>query len=274
MRDRDWYVNGAGQTFTVIRGPVTYQMGSTPESDRERDPDEAPHNRRIERSFAIATKEVTVREYSRFLADRPGEAADWRGTADFTRLIKDEDCPVGKVTWYEAARYCNWLSAREGLPEDQWYYPKRIGPGMKLLPDLPVRMGYRLPMEAEWEYACRAGAASARPYGRAVGWLSEYGWSGANSGLVLHPVGRLKPNDLGLFDMLGNVWEFCTHSYGPYQNLHGSAQTPIISDTTFLSQRGACLNDDVHYLRSAYRARTHPSDQNMPFGIRLARTCP
>src|SRR4029079_10492913 len=97
-RDQDWYVNGQGQTFAVIRGPVTFQMGSTPESDRDRDLDEEQHLQRIERSFAIGTREVTVGEYARFLADRPDEAHDWRSHPDFKKAIKDAECPMGKVS--------------------------------------------------------------------------------------------------------------------------------------------------------------------------------
>ncbi|HEX4751311.1 MAG TPA: SUMF1/EgtB/PvdO family nonheme iron enzyme, partial [Solirubrobacterales bacterium] len=110
-RDRDWFVNGQGQTYTIVRGPVEFRMGSTKQDDPERDPDEVPHLRRIERSFAIATREVTVAEYARFLADKPEGVADLRENPQFKHDIPSADCAIGAETWYEAARYCNWLSA-------------------------------------------------------------------------------------------------------------------------------------------------------------------
>jgi formylglycine-generating enzyme required for sulfatase activity len=156
------------------------------------------HRRRIDRSYAIASKEVTLEQ---FLKCRKGHKG----------YFQARDGPVDSVTWYEAAAYCNWLSKREGIPKEQWCYePNEKGEyaeGMKLAPGCLRRAGYRLPTEWEWEYACRAGADTAFSFGEAEEILVKYAWHLHNSFGRPQPVGLLKPNDLGLFDMHGNVWE-------------------------------------------------------------------
>jgi serine/threonine protein kinase/formylglycine-generating enzyme required for sulfatase activity len=289
-----WYVNGRGQTFAVIRGPNEFRMGSTKRDDPDRDFYEVPQMRRIGRSFAIATREVTVAEYARFLSDTPGvvvrwdarrpkgsEVIDWRSNPQFQQYIPSPDCAIGTVTWYEAARYCNWLSAKEGIPTNQWCYPKDIGPGMKLPADYLSRTGYRLPTEAEWEYACRAGTESSRPYGRSEAWLAEYGWYLSNSGRVMHPVGRLKPNDLGLFDILGNASEWCSDAYRrdyPSGKDRRPAEDALVdaevSDNVNRVHRGGTFLDLAADLRSAARAGVRPADHNHSKGFRPARTYP
>src|SRR5207245_3936582 len=130
------------------------------------------------------------------------------------------DCPIGGVTWHEAAEYCNWLSKEEGLPPTEWCYEAnaagKYAEGMKLAANYLKRTGYRLATEAEWEYACRAGAVTSRSYGEAEDLLGKCAWYLGNSKERTWPVGRLKPNDLGLFDMHGNIWTWCQERYLPY----------------------------------------------------------
>ena len=99
------------------------------------------------------------------------------------------------------------------MPKDQWcYLPNEDGAydeGMTIPADVLKRTGYRLPTEAEWEYACRAGTITSRYYGLSIDLLGKYAWYQANSQDHAWPCGSLLPNDLGLFDMLGNVYEWC-----------------------------------------------------------------
>src|SRR5262249_23284302 len=117
--------------------------------------------------------------------------------------------PIISVTWYEAAAYCNWLSEKEGIPKEQWCYPEPVEEGMKPFAGHLSRTGYRLPTEAEWEYACRAGTLTSRHYGEGQELLGRYAWFLGNSRDRAWPVGQKRPNDLGLFDMHGNVWAWC-----------------------------------------------------------------
>src|SRR5262249_1985181 len=128
-------------------------------------------------------------------------------------------CPAVLITWYLAAEYCNWLSEQEGLPPNEWCFEPNKGKyddGMKLAPDCLKRRGYRLPTEAEWEDACRAGSKTSRYYGDSTPLLVKYGWYMANAEDHSWPVGMLKPNDWGLFDMHGNNWDWCLDRYRSY----------------------------------------------------------
>src|SRR5262249_20261050 len=133
------------------------------------------------------------------------------------RKSPDPDGPIISVTWYEAAQYCRWLSEQEGVKPEQMCYSsveeiERCKDGRAPLPlpaDYLSRTGYRLPTEAEYEYACRAEAETSRFYGAAEERLANYAWYSHNSQNRTWPVGQKKPNDFGLFDGLGNVWQWC-----------------------------------------------------------------
>jgi formylglycine-generating enzyme required for sulfatase activity/tetratricopeptide (TPR) repeat protein len=268
--ERRWFVNSQGQTFTVIEGPVEFLMGSPP-TEPDRNPQEDIHHQIIPRRFAIATQEVSVRQYQLFVKEDPG--AD-HGQND--RYSPDPDGPMNEVFWYDAAAYCNWLSRREGLPE--CYEPNQAGKyadGMKIKPDTLRLGGYRLPTEAEWEWACRAGAATSRYYGSSVDLLGRYAWYNLTSGGHAQPCGRLLPNELGLFDMLGNVWEWCHDVHQPYPKktavdeiniqLYVNSQSPRLL-------RGGSFYDRPAGVRSANRVRIAPANRLTSLGLRPSRT--
>jgi eukaryotic-like serine/threonine-protein kinase len=271
--DRRWYVNGQGQTFVLVEGPVEFRMGSSlDEPDRE--PDETPHRRVIPRRFAIADKEVTVEQYQRFARQNPQFGV---AQSDLDKFSPEPNGPMIGVTWYGAVAYCNWLSKEEGRREDQWcYVPNERGDydkGMTIPADVLHRKGYRLPTEAEWEYACQAGATTSRYFGLSIELLPKYAWYRDNSNERTWPCGLAVPNDLGLFDMLGNVYEWCQERHTYYQSgLAESLRDDIIDDTPRLLRGGSWYNLPS-YVRSAARVTSAPSTHNNYNGFRLARTC-
>jgi serine/threonine protein kinase/formylglycine-generating enzyme required for sulfatase activity len=273
-----WYVNGQGQTLVIIPGPVEFWMGSrTAEEGRTGGPGgdaELRHWRRIGRSFAIASREVTVEQFLRFRKDHPVDG----------RVALSGDCPVNPVTWFDAAAYCNWLSEKEGLPGDQWCYePNEKGEyaeGMKMAPGYLQRTGYRLPTESEWEFACRAGAATRFSFGESEELLPRYAWYRNNSQNRSWPVGSLKPNDLGLFDMHGNDYEWCQETFNPYGNSEDGKATEDMEDIAAITNgtrrlmRGGSFWHPPSVARSADRSGDVPAARNSVFGFRPVRTLP
>jgi formylglycine-generating enzyme required for sulfatase activity len=273
VEGRRWYVNGQGQTMVLIPGPVEFRMGS-PAAEEGRTEYELLHRRRIGRCFALASKPVTVEEFQRFLKERPDVAR-----MNIKQYSPGMDTPIIAVTWFEAAQYCNWLSEQEGIPEDQWCYPKHadIKEGMKLYPHYLQRTGYRLPTEAEWECACRAGAEASRSYGSPVELLPRYGWYLPNAQARTWPVGQKRPNDLGLFDMHGNVFQWCQESAWAYKPGAGGKPAEDEEDKRDITDKiGRVLRGGSLYppsdVRSAFRFNGRPSIRNNTVGLRPART--
>jgi serine/threonine protein kinase/formylglycine-generating enzyme required for sulfatase activity len=278
--DRNWFINSSGQTFAIIRGPVSFRMGTVPGSDRYAGGDEAPQDRTITRSFAIATREVSLADFRHFLKDNPDLLTVFNRPGVRMRIPSDE-CAVGALSWYDAARYCNWLSAKEGIPEDQWCYPKLIGHGMTLPENVLERTGYRLPTEAEWEYACRSGATTLWPHGLSEARLFDYAWTLRDSGRVMHPSGLKRPNEMGLFDALGNAAEWCTgtvaDAWDPSKPRPREDKLELLAidgEHQTVDSRGGSFLDPSADVRSANRNLRRLHERLPYFGIRLARTCP
>jgi hypothetical protein len=172
-----------------------------------------------------------------------------------------------------ASKYCNWLSQKEGIPEDQWCFEIKKSGETIVKKDYLSLKGYRLPTEAEMEYASRAGSISSRYFGDTSELLPRYAWFQKNSNDQPWPVGSLKPNDFGLFDSLGNCYTWCMEEYEAYpdgtveDNLEG---TTVSTKIRVLRGGSFFLNDLI--ARSSYRDYDAPSIQNNDIGFRLART--
>jgi len=204
----------------------------------------------LTRSFLMQTTEVTQGQYQALLGKNP---SSFSGCGD--------DCPVEQVSWFEAVAYVNALSRKAGLPICY------EGESLRFV-GLPC-LGYRLPTEAEWEYAARAGTQGPR-----YGILDEIAWHQKNSNGKTHPVRRKKPNAWGLYDLLGNVQEWC-HDY--YAQLPKEA----LSDPTGWGQgttravRGGGWNQGADQIRAAERYSPRvPGERDPAIGFRPVRTLP
>jgi formylglycine-generating enzyme required for sulfatase activity len=243
--------NSIGMTLVLIPSG-DFLMGS-PDSDKDAFDDEKPQHRvAISRSFSLGAYPVTQEEYQRVMGQNPSE---FEGSG---RL------PVEMATWFDAVTFCNRLSEAE----------KRT-PFYKVT-DLEVSIrggdGYRLPTEAEWEYACRAGTTTRYSFGDDDDQLAEYTWYHGNSGGQTHPVGQKPPNTWGLYDMHGNVWEWCwdwydARSYG--QSPVDDPSGPLRSTARVV--RGGSWYRDPRNLRSADRYWHAPEDRRNCLGFRVAR---
>jgi eukaryotic-like serine/threonine-protein kinase len=273
-RSRDWIVGPNGHTLVFLRGPLLFRMGS-PEGEPKRHDYETPHQRRIERSLLVATTETTVKQYQMFKRDHVPDP----------RFCDNGDCsadnPVGKVSWYEAISYCNWLSRQAALEP---FFPDEVEPGTKLPKGGIDRGGFRLPTEAEWEYICRAQCETCRPFGGSVQFLDKYVWTLLNSRELLSPSGRLLPNEFGLFDMLGSQWEWCldgpsgSESYPAYPGKSTDGPAPDafqdvpVNEDDWRIVRGGSFVRLPSVARSAHRDRFEARTGNSFFGFRVVRT--
>jgi len=268
--DRRWLINSQGQTFALIEGPVEFTMGSPPTEPDRYGPNELAHRRIIPRRFAMAAREVTVEEYQEFVKENRGV-----DHASNDKYSPDPKGPMNGVSWYDAVAYCNWLSRKENLPEcyepnEQNQYADR----MKIRADALRRNGYRLPTEAEWECACRAGSGTSRYFGLSVDLMGRYAWYLATSPDRARPCGSLLPNDLGQFDMLGNVFEWC-------QDQGVSYRAGIVIDDISMQEsinvrtrlvRGGAFKYAPANARSANRDWSAPTNRAGDCGFRPART--
>ena len=261
-----WYVNGQGQMMVVIPGPVEFVMGSPP-TEAGRLDHEFQHKARIGRTFALAAKAVTVEQFRQFEKRTTPPAVSTR-TAEF---------PVVGISWYMAAKYCNWLSEEEGIPEDQWCYEIN-GDKVGLRSSYLSLMGYRLPTEAEAEYAARAGVMTSGYYGETDELLPKYAWYNKNSRASSWPVGSLKPNDLGLFDVQGNVFTWCQERFKAYPPVKGDEAAEdeedaiVVNSAVGRALRGGSFDAQASYVRSASRINNVPTFRAFDFGFRPART--
>jgi formylglycine-generating enzyme required for sulfatase activity len=277
--DRRWYVNSQGQSFAVIEGPVDFRMGSPPTEPTRNVAMEAPRHLLIPRRFSIAAKEVTVEQWQRFERTNPGLGFPPSFVKEHS---PDPDGPMIGFTWYNAAHYCNWLSEQEGLPRDQWCYlpneASAYAERMTIPANVLDRTGYRLPTEAEWEYACRSGTVTSYYFGQSIELLDKYAWYQANSKERPWSCGSLLPNDLGLFDMLGNQLEWVQDRMGRrvprkrglFRDVIDIAESVNNTIPRFL--RGGTFFVRPAFVRSADRGWFAPAGRLIYGGFRPART--
>lgn len=222
--------------------PGSFVMGSPP-VEKDRDLDEDPLTEVIfPLGFWMGKHEVTQREYEKVMTTNPS----W--------FKGDSSRPVEQVSWDEAVAYCTRLTQMEFLSG-------RLPPGY----------AYRLPTEAEFEYACRAGTTTRFNYGDDLDYsqLPEYAWYSANSEQASHPVGQKKPNGFGLYDMHGNVWEWCLDWYRE-RYPGGTVERPLgpaTGQTRIF--RGGGWDYHAHSCRSAYRNSVAPSQRRLYVGFRV-----
>jgi len=193
-----------------------------------------PHQVTISRPFYLGKYPITQREWMLVIGNNPSS-------------FKGDNRPVETVSWNDCQEFIRKLNAREGVNK------------------------YRLPTEAEWEYACRADSKTRFCFGDGDHILSQYAWFDENSGDETHPVGQLNPNDWGLYDMHGNVWEWCYDWYEDYQVRSLTDPSGPSSGSIRVCRGGGWLNG-AEGCTSAYRIDYDPGNRNHNLGFRLARS--
>ena len=222
--------NSLGMEFVWIE-PGTFMMGS-PSSKFGRDDDERQHRVILTKGFYMQTTEVTQGQWKAIMGNNP---------SDFSNC--GDNCPVETVFWDDVQAFIRKLNSRTGG-------------------------SYRLPTEAEWEYAARAGRSTRFCFGYSDSGLSSYAWHDGNSGGKTHAVGQKQPNAWGLYDMHGNVWEWCADWYGDYPS--GSVTDPEgPSSGSGRVFRGGSWGLNAQYCRSAFRGWHVPDIRNRALGFRL-----
>jgi hypothetical protein len=196
---RGWYVNPEGQTLAILELPSDVADAAEASMAVEPPVKEAPAAGNTMRQIAVCTTEVTREQFGRFRGET--ERPDRDATEDRR--------PASSVSFEEALRYCNWLSQREGIPEEQFCYRRAAdGKSWEPVPGCIRKTGYRLPTVEEWIFAASAGAETTRFYGETEEDLVQFAWYVRNAAGRTQPVALLRPNDFGLFDVLGNVCEW------------------------------------------------------------------
>jgi formylglycine-generating enzyme required for sulfatase activity len=261
LKAADWTVPGIEMKMRLVPAG-TFTMGS-PKEEADRREDEARHEVTITRPLYVGVYEVRQKEYYDIMLPGFDHASwqFWRGPLHVGAAYNYRDWQGGEggklrpnypmecVTWHKAVEFCKKITAQE----------EKAG-------RLPEGYVYRLPTEAEWEYACRAGSKTRFCFGDADGSLAEYAWCRGTGGT--HPVAQKKPNAWGLYDMHGNVWEWCSDWLGTYAA--GRAVDP--QGTASGSQRvlrGGAWGDEPKYCRSAHRRSNVPDHRDHFDGFRV-----
>jgi len=227
-------------SFDMLPVPAGVFLMGSPDKEKGHGPDEGPVVKVTVDSFWMEEHEVTYEEYILFQDESQDPAPIPDGVTrpsppyiDFTLgMGKSGGFPANSMSQYAALMYCKWLYKKTGI-------------------------FYRLPTEAEWEYACRAGASTCYPFGDDETLLKEYAWFGRNSGNKYHAVKQLKPNAWGLYDMLGNVAEWTLDQYAAnyFELAKNNAANPAVQPVTKypVTLRGGSFRDEATKVRTAAR---------------------
>jgi formylglycine-generating enzyme required for sulfatase activity len=266
---RQWVVNSLGMTLLEINPGVFVR--------RDQAPDAKDQTVQLTRAFFLSDREISVGQFQQFISDanypKGDKPEEWPGAdAEFSPT---PDHPVQQVNWYDAVLFCNWLSRKEGRTPcyERTGKKEKVNLGNSE-PERDVwrvvadATGYRLPTEAEWEYSCRAGTTTDFASGSDEEMLRKYAVFGASR---TASSGSKLPNGWGLFDMHGNVWEWCWDGYENY-----GANSPDVDplgaagvlDRVF---RGGSWGSYPRDARSAHRGRIGPGIRDGGLGLRLAR---
>jgi formylglycine-generating enzyme required for sulfatase activity len=246
-------------TFVRINGG-TFTMGS-PANEPERNDDEGPQHQVTVMAFYMGKYEVTQKEYQEVMGTNPSN-------------FKGPNLPVERVSWFDAVEYCNKRSQKEGLMPAYTI----SGTGGRVTWNRNTN-GYRLPTEAEWEYACRAGTTGLFSTGNNIttdqsNYDGNYPYNNSAKGESRRrttPVGNFAPNPWGLYDMHGNVYEWCWDWYGDYPHVLQTDPAGAASGSRRV-QRGGSWGIDASYARSVYRGIYYPSRRYGSIGFRLVRS--
>jgi formylglycine-generating enzyme required for sulfatase activity len=249
--------NVLGMEFVYIP-PGTFMMGS-PENEQRRSSNEVLHQVTLTKGFYMQTLPVTVEQWKKFISvsEYAGNGNNAWGCSGIgnPNFSQGEHHPIVCVSWYEAQAFTQWLTEYEG------------------------KGFYRLPTEAEWEYVCRAGTQTAFANGhntKSDGYdlsMEQMGWFKKNSGDKIQPVGQKQPNSWGVFDMHGNVWEWCQDWCGNYPNQSvKDPNGPDKGDDRII--RGGYWDNDAHYCRSAARGDGISENRVGCIGFRLLKESP
>ena len=237
QKDETKWPLGAEEPFSIAENSIGMKFVLIPPGKFIMgDEDEGPeHEVTLTKGFWIGKYPVTQAQWEEVMQNNPSH-------------YRSNDRPVDSVSWYDVQEFIERLNGMENLENH-----------------------YRLPTEAQWEYACRGGTSTEYCFGDSEEELEEYAWYDDNSRDKTHPVGQKKPNAWGLNDMHGNVWEWCQDCYGDYpSNYLGSItdpQGPSSGSNQVL--RGGCWGFNAWYCRSAYRIRRFPRYRNWYVGFRL-----
>ncbi|MEO1998045.1 MAG: formylglycine-generating enzyme family protein [Planctomycetaceae bacterium] len=232
-------VNTLGMTLIPIPAGQ-FQMGSADADVWGRKCEKPRHRVTMSRAFYLGASEVTQQQWQALMSTSP-----WKGKS---HNRSDDNHPATSVSWDDAVRFCQKLSLREGAL-------------------------YRLPTEAEWEYACRAGTTTAFSFGQADLNLAEYGWFHLNALLRVQPVAQRIPNPWGLYDLHGNVWEWCSDGYaaGYRDRPVSDPRGPRSSQGADRVVRGGSWFSGARFCRSASRRRQAQTTANDSLGFRVVR---